>query len=212
MNHKYISLLASTLGILALYALSLFNQPIYIEIDEIGNFEGKVVTTQGIVIDYSSAKTNQLITIQQNNSSVVLFQEASIEVQLGDLVEATGTVQKYNEIWELIIDSPDSIFVLKKWTDQEIKLEDIAEHPIQYIDQNVNVTGYIDVVFDDYFHLIDEENTYTFLVKKPYIKNLTIYPGKKINMKALFTYEETQTRYLFEFRNENHTIISVLGE
>ena len=212
MNHKIISLFASVGGISILYLLSLLNQPIVIDIDQISNFEGKLVTTEGAVIDYSNGNSNQLITIQQNNSTLLLFQEAYTNVQIGDIVQATGKIQKYNDVFELMVDDSGSITIINKWQENEIKLEEIAENPSFYINQNVNVSGYVDVIFDDYFQLVDEENKYIFLAKKPYIENLTLYPGKKINIKALFIYDETQTRYLFEFTNENHTIIPIIED
>jgi hypothetical protein len=212
MNHKIISLIISMGGIGILYLISLTTQPMVVDIEHISDFEGKLVTITGTVVDYSNGKNHQLITVQQNNSTLLLFQEAYTNIQIGDIVKATGKIQKYNDKFELIADEPESIDIISKWQNNEIQLKEIAENPTFYLNQNVNVSGYVDVIYDDYFQLIDEENAHIFLVKKPYIANLTLYPGKQIRLNALFTYEETQTRYLFDFRNDNHTIISINGE
>ena len=211
MNHKYLPLIAAILGILLLYSISLFNQPIVISIDQIENYEGRTITTEGKVIEYQENKyENQLITIQNENYSLLLFLENPIDVHNGDEIKATGTVQRYNEDWELIIDSQENILIINKWENCTISLNDIAQNPTHYIQQNINITGYVDLIFDDYFHLKDENQRYTFFVKKPYKLNTTLYSGKLVNIKAFFNYDPEQTRYVFELTDENHSITTVM--
>lgn len=211
MKLKYLPLIASILGILLLYTISLLNQPIFITLDQIDEYDGKTITIDGKVIDYHTNNyNNQLITIQQFNNTLLLYLDSPIDVQNGDEIKATGKVQQYKETWELIVKQTTDIVIIQEWKHNNINLKDIALNPTHYLQQNVNVTGYIDLVFDEYFHLKDKEQTYTFFVKIPYNTNTTIYPGKLINLHAYFTYYPEQTRYLFEITSENHTITPIL--
>lgn len=211
MNIKYLSILSSAGGIILLYTLSLYAQVPIIDIENIGDYDGKLVTTNGTVIEYHTTNYgSQLITIQQNNSTLILFMEKPINIQKGDIVQATGIVQQYQNDWELIIDQPKQFIILKTWANNTLDLSDIAKNPTYYVNQNLNVTGYIDLIYDDYFHFIDENKEYMCIVKKPFIENLTIYTGQKINLKAYFTYDSPQTRYLFKLTSANHTILPVM--
>ncbi|RLF59341.1 MAG: hypothetical protein DRN27_02935 [Thermoplasmata archaeon] len=211
MNIKYLSIISSIGGIILLYTLSLFAQIPIIDIEQIGDYDGKTVTTNGTVIEYyTTSYGSQLITIQQNNSTLILFMENPVNIQKGDLVQATGTVQQYQNDWELIIDKSEKFIILNTWVNNTLDLSDIAKNPTYYVNQNLNVTGYIDLIFDDYFHFIDENNEYMCIVKKPFIKNLTIYTGQQINLKAYLTYDSPQTRYIFKLTSSNHTILPVM--
>ena len=213
MNHKILSLLISVIGILVLYYLSLLSQPNLINIDQVEQFEGNLVSIKGtITATKTISQNNQAITIMDNTSTLPVFIDDIVEVQIGDQVKVTGTIQKYNDEWQLVSDLPDSVIILSSWKNHSINLTEIAQNPTKYIDQNVNVTGYVDIVFDSYFHLTDDNYQYTFLVEKPYIKNVSLYPGKKISIQAQFTYDSSNTRYLFEFNSQNHTIIEIRDE
>jgi hypothetical protein len=210
MNIKYLSIVSAIAGILILYMLSLFTQTPLISISEVPEYEGQTITTNGTVIEYhTTSYENQLITIQQNNDTLILFLESPIEVSEGDIVKATGLVQQYQDDWELIIDTPDLISIEQQWEDKPLQLYEIAQTPSKYIKQNLNVTGYVDIIYDDYFQFIDNTHNYHCIVEKPYLKNLSLYTGQHIYLNAFFTYDETQMRYLFEFKNANHTIIPI---
>jgi hypothetical protein len=208
MNIKYLSVITSLTGIIILYTLSLYTQIPIVPLSEIQNYEGQTITTNGTVIEYhTTSYGNQLITIQQDNNTIVLFLESPIEISNGDIIKATGLVQQYQDEWELIIDTPEHITIERIWENNTLDLSEIAKQPSNYLYQNLNVTGFIDIIYDEYFQFIDETHQYQCIVEKPFIKNLTIYTGQHIYLNAYFSYDETQMRYIFEFRDENHTII-----
>ena len=135
--------------------------------------------------------------------------ESPIDVQQGDKINATGRIQQYEDEWEIIIEEQELVTIEQSWENKTLTLQEIAENPINFINQNLNVTAYVDIIYDEYFQLIDETYQYQCIVEKPYIKNLTLYTGQPINLNAYLTYDNTQMRYLFEFKNENHTIIPI---
>ena len=208
MNIKYLTLLLSIIGVIILYIISILNQPILIDPTNISEYEGKTISLQATVTDYYTNKyENQIINIQHNNTKITLYVETPIEINNGDKIQVTGKVVQYKNNWEIIINQKQQIQIINKWQNTTTSLHDIATNPTKYISQNLNVTGYIDAKYDEYFLLTDTNNQYQFIVTHTYSKNLTIYPGKQIILKAFFTYDETQTRYKFEINQPEHTII-----
>ena len=95
MKLKHFSLMFSFIGLLVLYLISILSQPSIINLNEIAEFEGKRITTEGVVTNYYSTKFgSQIITIEENKSSAVVFMEGKIEVEFGDKIKVTGEVQK----------------------------------------------------------------------------------------------------------------------
>jgi len=210
MNIKHLSIISSIAGILILYTLSLYAQTPIIHLSDISEYEGQIIATNGTVTEYhSTSYGNQLITIKQGNNTAILFLESPIDIQRGDKLNATGRIQQYEDEWEIIIEEQELVTIEQSWENNTLTLQEIAENPINFLNQNLNVTAYVDIIYDEYFQLIDETYQYQCIVEKPYIKNLTLYTGQPINLNAYLTYDNTQMRYLFEFKNENHTIIPI---
>jgi len=210
MNIKHLSIISSIAGILILYTLSLYAQTPIIPLSDISEYDGQIITTNGTVTEYhSTSYGNQLITIKQGNNTAILFLESPIDIQRGDKLNATGRIQQYEDEWEIIIEEQELVTIEQSWENNTLTLQEIAENPINFLNQNLNVTAYVDIIYDEYFQLIDETYQYQCIVEKPYIKNLTLYTGQPINLNAYLTYDNTQMRYLFEFKNENHTIIPI---
>ncbi len=212
MNIKYISLLLSLIGITILYILSTFTQPIYIDLEKISEYEGKEITTQATIIDYyTTSYGNQIITVKANNATAQLFCQEPVTVQYGDLVQATGKVEQYNDDWEIIIDQKTSLQIIQQWENITTPLWEIANNPEKFVNLQINTTGYIDSIYDDYFILTDKEANHSIIVTYYPGANITIYAGKHCTLHALLQYDASQTCYLFNIKNPNH-LIKPIGE
>jgi len=212
MKLKNISLITSILGVLLLYYLSTLSQPIFIEINEIPKYDGKKITTQGFVKEHhKTSYGNQLITIQNNNSSVIAFLEQSVNAEVGDLIRVTGEVQKYKEEWEIIVDDIKNVNILKKWKNLSFPIWQLAENPTNYENLNVNVTGFIDIVYDSYFYLTDLNDKYSLMIYFKQSKNLSLYPGQEVYVNGMFYFEDKSLQYCIKLYNENHTICPIVG-
>jgi len=98
MKLKHFSLIFAITGTLFLYYLSTLIEPMISYLIEISNFEGKQITTKGVVSEYYTAKYgSHMITIKNNNTSAVVFLESEIELEYGDFIQVTGLLQKYKE-------------------------------------------------------------------------------------------------------------------
>ena len=80
--------------------------------------------------------------------------------------------------------------ILDKWNNGSFPLWQLAQKPSKYLGLNVNVSGFVDAVFDNYFHLKDVENNNTLMVFCN--EKMSLYRGKKVRSKKeaiRFSYE-----------------------
>ncbi len=212
MKLKKISLLFAVLGTFFLYFLSTLSSPIVVELNELPGYDSKKVTTEGVVLDYFTTKHgSQMITIKQNNFSAVVFLEGICDVEYGDRIQVTGEVQKYMDDWEIVVDNKKNLEIIEKWNNFSSPIWQLAQNPEKYLGLNINVTGYIESIFDDYFYIVDIENKHSLVVFYSNYLNLSLHPGKKACIFAKFLYDEKNLRYKLELCDEKHEIFLDTG-
>ena len=208
---KHFSIIFSIFGILVLYLISTLTQPIAIELKDIQKYEGKEITTKGTVKDsYLTKYGSQIITIEQNGAEIKIFIEDEIDADFGDIIKVTGNVQKYKDEWELIINDKHQIKILEKWKDQQIPLKALAANPLKYDGLNINISGRIDSLFDDYFYLKDDNYEHSLPVYHNNRYNLD--NGNKVYVYGKYIYDEENFRYKIIFTQENHGVFPLDSE
>ncbi|MFH1013186.1 MAG: hypothetical protein V1769_01610 [Thermoplasmatota archaeon] len=213
MRIKYISLLIALIGIAALYTLSLFAQAPSIELSQLPAYENEIVTTQGTITKYyQNDYGNQIITIRNNNTTATIFASVPATVQSGDTIQATGKVEHYKETWEIIIDDPKDLTIIKKWNETTIQLWEIAQNPITYVECNLNVTGYIDSIYESSLYFTDNNFEHTILVMISKKENITFYPGEPVVLSAQLLYDSTQLKYFFSLSETYHHLQPITEE
>jgi len=207
MKLKYLSLLFSILGIFVLYFLSILAKPSIISLENISKYEGKQITTFGIVSKHHATTLgSQLITIKEKNSTAVIYLEENLLVEYGDKIKVTGEIQKYKDEWEIIVNDKRSISIVEKWNNISFPLWQLSENPGFYIGLNVNVTGYIESINDDFFYLVDLEEKYSLIVYFDDIEKSNFYPGKKLTVEGIFSFDKNNFIYKLDFSNINHNV------
>lgn len=193
---KYFTLILSITGVIFLYALSLFQQPIILtSFDSLEDYEGKEVTLTGIIIDQTiTSYGSQLITLQCNSTQLTVFSDSPFTIHAGDTFQGTGTIQEYKDSWELILSNPKAATILTTWQNTTINIKDLAEHPKNYLNIPVNISGTIDIVYDSIIYIKDETGNYTI----PFLpeNNPIPKPGTNVSLQATLTYEPHNLRYL----------------
>ena len=165
MKLKHFSILFSVIGIACLYFLSTLSQPALIELKDVSKYEGKSVIVEGIVTEHRLTNYgSQIITIENDNTSTIVFVEGETNIEYGDKIQVTGKVQKYKGDWEIVVDNIDFVKVIQKWQNITIPLWQLSASPEKYEGLNVNVTGYIDTIYDTYLYLTDSEGNYSIVV------------------------------------------------
>jgi hypothetical protein len=193
---KYFTLSISIIGVIFLYMLSLFQQPIVLTSGQsIEDYEGKEVTLEGIILEYQTTNYgNQFITLQFNSTQITVFSETPIPIHIGDLLQATGKIEKYKDSWELILSNPKATRTVEKWQNRTIQIKDLANHPDDYLQIPINVSGYIDVKYDDLVYICDYSNNYTIPLIP--LNNSIPDAGTSIYAHATLTYDPANTRYI----------------
>jgi len=213
MKIKYLIVLFSVLGISLLYCCAQFSKPALVNLHELPEYEGKQVIVQGIVSRYyTTTYGGQLITIQTANSSqpefsAIVFTESPIEVEYGDIIQASGEVQRYQNQWEITTQTEQDITIVSKWQNISFPFWQLAENPQRYTGINVNITGLIDRVYDTYFYLIDDTEDYCIMVTVDYDEKENISQGNHVNIQGLFTYDIENMRYIIEVTDPSHGIV-----
>lgn len=209
---KHYSLLLAVTGITVLYCISLLYQPVLIELSELPDYENKQVIVEGTVTEYHVTKyASQLITIKDKNKSATIFIETEINVEYGDQIRATGKVQKYNGGWEIIVSNKEFIETTQKWQNLSIPLWQLAQKPSNYQGLNVNVTGVVDSLYDNYLYLTDLDGTYSLIVfYNPYLYN-SLYSGQTVIVEGKFDFDQETFRYTLTLSEQNHKISQASG-
>ena len=213
MELKYFVILLSVSSIIFLYFLSTLTQPIIIDLYEIPDYEGKQVIVEGLVIAHRiTTYGGQIIEIQdpksENVTETILFVEEETPVEYGDRIQATGIVQKYKGDWEIVVNNKKFIKILQKWSNITFPLWQLAENPNKYIGTNVNVTGFIDRIYDSYFYLVDSEDKYTVAVYYDSTKFYNFSQGDTAYIGARFVYDSETLRFILSAKEDTHYIHS----
>jgi uncharacterized linocin/CFP29 family protein len=216
MELKYFVIVLSVACILLLYFLSTLSQPIRIDLNEIPDYEGKQVIVEGVVTEHRiTTYGGQIIEIKnldsKNSSKTIVFVEGETNVEYGDIIQATGTVQKYKGEWEIVVNNERFVKILQKWSNITFPLWQLAEDPNKYVDTNVNVTGIIDRKYDAYFYLVDSEEQYTIAVYYDSSRFYTFSQGDTVYVGARFVYDAETMRFVLSAKEETHSI-SVIEE
>jgi hypothetical protein len=193
--------------------MSILSQPTIIDLCELPQFEGKKITTEGVVTrHHTTSYGSQMINIQSNNSSAVVFLEGEVVVEYGDRIRVTGEVQKYGDGWEIMVDDSRFIELVEKWQNISCPLWQLAENPTYYLGLNVNVSGFVDEIFDDYFFLCDLEEKYVLKVCFSKDKKDGLFPGQETMVAGVFVFDEKNFRYTLKVSDEKHGVFPLLEE
>jgi hypothetical protein len=203
MKFKYIVIVLSLVSLLVLYLISSLSQPAVVPFSKIPTSEGKQVEVQGIVAGYQMTTAGStLVTLRNNDAAntttITLYIEGPLSVEYGDLVQATGTVQQYNNAWELDVASPQSVIILQQWGNRSFPLWQLAQDPTRYVDTNVNVTGVVGTVSSLGFMLQDPTGASSVPVSFTHASTLSSSKGDQVAVKARFLYDKASLSYLLK--------------
>jgi hypothetical protein len=187
-----------------------------IDLHEIPDYEGKQVIVEGVVTEHRTTTYGEkIIEIKnpdsKNSSKTIVFVEGETPVEYGDIIQATGTVQKYKGEWEIVVNNERLVKILRKWSNITFPLWQLAEDPNKYVGTNVNVTGFIDRKYDAYFYLVDSEEQYTVAVYYDSSRFYNFSQGDAVYVGARFVYDAETMRFVLSAKEETHSI-SVIEE
>jgi hypothetical protein len=214
MKFKYIVIVLSLVGLSVLYLVSSLSQPTAITLSEVPFNEGKQVMVTGVVTMYQPTTSgSQLITLREVNgtdsSTITVYVEGAALIEYGDVVRVIGTIQQYNEQWEITVSSPRFIEVLQPWGNRSCPLWQLAENPMKYVETNVNVTGVVGSLSNIGFTLSDADGAYLIPVSCNKSVKTSLSLGEDVAVRARFVYNAATLCYLLKVMDDTHGIIVV---
>ncbi len=206
---KHIAILLAFLGTIFLYFISTLTTPTPVTLDQIPDYEGAQVTVTGWVIEHHTTDYHtQLINIKDDTAILLqLYVEGNAPVEYGDTISATGTVEKYQGNWELVVDDPRHIDIIQTWNETRHPLWQLAENPDIYEGINVTIVGVVDQVYETFFYLRDASNQYFLVVIYDDHSNITVAPGEQVTVAGRFLYDMTHLRYSVQITSTDHGVI-----
>ncbi len=200
MKFKYLVVVLSLISMMVLYLIAGLSQPTIVSFSELSASEGKRVVVQGIVAGYQSTTAGSTFVTLRNNDAestmtITLYVEGQPSLEYGDVVQVTGTVQQYNNQWELAVADPQSISVLERWGNRSLPLGLLAKDPERYVDTNVNVTGIVGSITSTSFELQDVTDGCTVSVTCKRSSNASFVKNDFVAVKARFFYDEATLSY-----------------
>jgi hypothetical protein len=210
MKFKHLTILFAVVGTLLLYFISTLLQPTYIDINQAAAYDGKQVIVEGQVIEHHTTQYNGIIiTIADNNdTTLIVFVEENVFVEYGDYIRATGTIQQYNDAWELVAADKNAITILTKWNDTTYPLWQLAENPSHYDGMYLTTSGIIERQYENYFYLTTQNGDYTITVYTGAYALSNLSQGDNVSVAGQFHYDPAFLRYTIELVDENHGVFT----
>ncbi|MDP6658380.1 MAG: thermonuclease family protein [Candidatus Poseidoniia archaeon] len=136
--------LFSLLGIGALAYLAANIEPPVISLAQIEDYENQVVNVGNVrVVGYYNIPESEswIIDVTESgfNRTVIIFASSlDFNPRSGDLLSATGEVQRYEGNWEIVCDRGD-VELVEPWQGNQIILEDMVYDPEYYRGSNIKL-------------------------------------------------------------------------
>jgi hypothetical protein len=188
-----------------LYILSTFSHPTAISFSELAEYEDRQVILQGLVCDHSvTSYGSQIITLRDINDSdteLKVFVEMLTDVEYGDTIEAIGSVQRYQDAWELVVSHPKNIKIVSSWDNNSSPLWQLAEQPEKYVGLNIRTNGFIDRIYESFYYLIDASGRYSLVVYTKPENHHNLSEGSPCSIDGRFLYDSENCRYCIDQRD-----------
>jgi hypothetical protein len=207
MELKYFVIILALLSISLLYLLSTFSSPAEIDLSDISNYENKQVVLSGVVSNhFITSYESQIITIrdiENSNEELTIFVEKPTNISYGDVIKAMGSIQKYDDSWELVVTHPKNVEIISSWRNNSNPLWQVAEQPLKYLDLNIQTHGCIDRIYDSYFYLTDSSGRYSLIVYFDPHNKPNITEGSLSTITGRFEYDSKNFRYCINQNYQN---------
>ena len=183
MNIVYISSIFAAAGLLVLFIIGELTEPPEIELNEISEYEGEKVIVRGVVTEiYLTSGGNTVLLLSDGVNEIKVFAFGKRELFMGDRIAVRGIVQRYEDSYEILA---DHIYVLERKC-TEVKLWQLAENPLEYLNDCINLPCYIARI-DDY-ELVVKDGNYTLTVIYPLISTEKLDKGDRVRVTGRFLY------------------------
>ncbi len=151
-NKRQYLLLAAAVGCIAgLYLASTASGPASISLARLAEHEGEEVQVTGLVVHVEHYDTAVSFVLRNGSVSTTVFSPDGAPVRLGDRVQVTGEVQRYEGMLEIL---SEHTTILERANDT-IPLQVLAEQHRRFLDTCITTRGAAVNVTPDSFRLVN---------------------------------------------------------
>jgi hypothetical protein len=200
---RYAYFAGAVICILLLYFLGAISHPSEVNISDVKKYEGKKVVVGGMLVKKECGEKSEVLTIKDGNYSAKVFVYGSTDAGYGDKIKVSGEVRRYGGEIEIFA---DKVEICERWDGESMPLWQLSENFVRYVGTNVNVTGYINGIYKDYFYLTDFEQEYKIKVFYPKNFGPGIEDYDHVYVKALFDYNPKKMCMYMEIKGDEHGV------
>jgi DNA/RNA endonuclease YhcR with UshA esterase domain len=210
MKFKYVIIVIACVSTAALYLLSLVSHPPLVPLSDLQRHNGQRVLVQGVVTNYRTTDYgNQIVTIRDTDNPsyrVTVYIEGELPINYDDTIQATGEVQQYKGQWELVVPNPQLITILQQRTNQSTPLWYLAEHPTNYLDTTVQITGIVAEKHPTSCTLTDPTGAYSIEIFYDTDHPHEFLKDDFVSVAARVLYEPTLLQFILKTTDTTHGI------
>jgi len=225
---EHFAMLFLAIGIIILYVLSLSSKPEFIsDYSDLENYEGKIVVTEGIVIDYDETSRGEtMVTVLEpddlESTLKVFIESCDHNFSIGDKIQVTGSVLKLNDgFYELIVINDKDIQKTGHWHHYRLSIPELAHR----LEHNPNEFKYLPVEIFGYLkyeprqpitklRLSEDPNNGMYEVSvevaNGYQLGCSLHKGDLVSLNVSLEYNENKFEYKLILKNL--TLLQEFGE
>ena len=224
---EHLAMLFLTFGIIVLYFMSLASEPVLVEdFSKLGDYEGEVVITKGIIIDLDPTSRNELVlTVLEpgdlESTLKIFIENSNRNFTIGDMIQVKGSVLKLAEgFLELVVVNEKDIEIIGHWHNIRLSIPELAhrlEHsPYEFRYLPVELSGFLK--FEPRQPVasirLSEHPTDGFYTVKVEVPNevqsqINLHKGDFISLNVSVTYNENNFEYKLTLIN--FTLLQIYG-
>jgi hypothetical protein len=151
---EHFAMLFLIVGIIVLYILSLSSNPEFVkDYSLLKDYDGEVVVTKGIVIDYDTTSRGEtIVTLLEpddlNSTLKVFIESSSLEIEIGDMIQVKGSVLKISDDFlEIVVVNEKDVDIIGHWHNYRLSIPELAHRlahkPDEFAYLPVEVSGYL---------------------------------------------------------------------
>lgn len=196
---QYLLLAAAVTCVAGLYLASTLAGPASISLASLAEHEGETVQVTGLVVHVERYDTAASFLLRDGSVSARVFSPDGVTGRVGDRVQVTGTVQRYEGMLEIV---SDEITVLEHANDT-VPLPVLADRYSRYLDTCITTCGAAVNVTRHSFRLVNDSCSVE--VRHPG-RTCNVTAGDEATVTAMLRYDEEAMCFYLSLERSSHHV------
>ena len=141
---KWPIILFASIGILSLYLIALFTEPVELNLNELEDEVNALVIVRGVIAE----KGEDSLLLQNSQGSIKVLKQDIYRLKRGDLIQVTGSLNIVNN--NFFIEARE-IEEIDEVGDELISLDSLSRDPEEYLGRDISTAGSVSVKGKNYY-------------------------------------------------------------